>query len=124
RDIGVTGVQTCALPIFTGVVRDDKLKTLAGLMVTLWSKEAEPGSTSNGVRTVYADQNGAFQFRTLPPGEYFAAAWEDADAGLVLSRDFLASFASEAAAVTLTEGGRQAIEAKVIPADKIKAAEE
>jgi hypothetical protein len=105
-------------------VRDDKLKSLAGLMVTLWSKEADPGSTTNGVRTAYADQNGGFQFRSLPPGEYFAAAWEDADLGMVQNRDFLAAFASEAAALTLPEGGRQAIEVKVIPADKIKASEE
>jgi hypothetical protein len=108
----------------TGVVRDEKLKTLAGLMVTLWPKESEPGSNTNGVRTAFADQNGGFQFRNLPPGEYFAAAWEDADAQLVQSPDFLAAFADEAASVKLAESGRQAIEAKVIPIEKIKAAEE
>jgi len=108
----------------TGTVRDDKVKALGGLMVTLWSKEAEPGNTTNGVRTVYSDQNGGFQFRGLPPGEYFAAAWEDADAQLVMNRDFLAALSSEAAPVKLAEGARETIDAKLIPADKSKAAEE
>lgn len=107
----------------TGAVRDDKQASLAGLMVTLWTKEAEASST-NGIRTTYTDQAGGFEFRSLPPGEYFAAAWEEVDTGLVQSRDFLAQFLTEAGPVTLGEAGRGVVEAKLIPIDKIRAAEE
>ena len=102
---------------------DDKPASLAGLMVTLWSKEPEPGSSTNGVRTIYTDQNGGFRFPMLPPGEYLAAAWEEVDAQLVQSHEFLAQFASEAAKVTLAEGSQAVVEVKLIPVEKIKAAE-
>ena len=42
---------------------------------------------------------------------------------LAHSRDFLAAFASEAAKVTLAEGSTGTVEAKLIPLEKIKAAE-
>jgi hypothetical protein len=43
---------------------------------------------------------------------------------MVLSRDFLGQFEADAAPLTLGESGRGVVEAKVIPAAKIKAAEE
>ena len=110
--------------VHTEGLSEDKAKNLGGLLVTLWSKDPEPGSTTNGVRTTYTDQNGGFQYRSLPPGEYFAAAWEEVDTGLVQNRDFLAVFTPEAAKVTLEEGAQGTIAAKLVPVDKIKAAEE
>jgi hypothetical protein len=113
----------------SGSVRDertgsDKLASLAGLMVTLWPREPELGTVNGGVHTAYTDQNGAFQFQALPPGEYFLAAWEEAETGLTQSRDFLTQFTNDAARISVAEGGRGGVDAKVIPAEKIKAAEQ
>ena len=107
----------------SGALRDDKAAPLTGFLVTLWPMDPEPANATDGVRTTYTDRNGAFQFRGLPPGEYSVTAWEDADPELVLSRDFLAGFASEADKVTLTEGSQGVIDPKLVSMEKITAAE-
>ncbi|MEP6963833.1 MAG: hypothetical protein ABI995_17285, partial [Acidobacteriota bacterium] len=84
----------------------------------------EPGTSANGVKIVYADQNGGFGFAGLRPGTYYLAAWEDIDAGLAQARDFLTLLNSEAVKLDLAEGSHAATEAKLIPVTKIKAAEE
>jgi hypothetical protein len=89
-------------------------------MVTLWPKT--PDATPNGgVRVTLTDQNGGFQFKGLAPGDYYVAAWEDAEPGLVQSADFLNHFTSEASAVTLPESGHENRDVKVVPADKVAA---
>jgi hypothetical protein len=108
--------------IVGSVVAQD-VDSLAGFIVGLWTKNPEPGTSNNGVRTTYTDQNGGFRFRNLPPGEYFAAAFEDADPQLVLVRDFLAQFSSEASSVTIQEGGNGSAQAKLISGEKAQAAE-
>jgi len=107
-----------------GIVRGPGGQGLGAVPVTLWSGTPDAGSADQGIRTESSDQNGAFQFRGLPPGEYFLAAWDGADLGLLQNRNFLTAFVSEAATVKLAEGGHGAVEAKLIPAEKIKAAEE
>lgn len=106
-----------------GAIVAENAESRAGFLVTLWTKNPEPGSTNNGVRTVYTDQNGGFRFRNLPPGEYLTAAWEEADPQLVLSRDFLSQFTSDASTVSLPEGGRGSAQPKLISGEKTRAAE-
>jgi len=106
-----------------GAIVTDSNESHAGYLVTLWTKNPEPGSANGGVRTAYTDQNGGFQFRNLPPGEYFTVAWEEADAQLVLSRDFLAQFSGEASSVTISEGGQGSAQVKLISGEKSRAAE-
>jgi len=131
-DIGTGGGELAIVlsnkggQISGSVMRQDlaqEAQTLAGFLVSLWTKNPEPGSMNNGVRTTYTDQNGAFQFRNLPPGEYFAAAWEEADAQLVLNRDFLGQFGSEGSSVTIQEGGAGSAQVRLISGEKISAAE-
>jgi len=108
----------------TGAVRNEKSVALTGMMVTLWTRDPEPGTTTNGVKTVTADQNGGFTFANLRPGVYYVAAWEEIDTGLAQARDFLNQFTGEATKLELAEGGHSATEVKLIPSAKIKAAEE
>jgi hypothetical protein len=89
-------------------------------MVTLWPKIADP-SPIGGTRPSITDQNGGFQFKGLAPGDYYIAAWEDVDIGLMQSTDFLNHFTSEAASVTLSESGHENREVKIVPADKVAA---
>ena len=65
------------------------------------------------------DPSGGFQFKGLAPGDYYVAAWEDLDLGLVQSVDFLSHFTSEATAVTLSESSHESRDVKLVPADKI-----
>ena len=65
------------------------------------------------------DQNGGFKFQGLAPGDYYVAAWEDVDPGLLQSADFLNHFTSEASAITLAEGGHESRDLKPVPADKV-----
>jgi hypothetical protein len=107
-----------------GAVRSEKGDSMSGIMVALWTKEIEPGSTSNGVRTAYTDQNGGFRFASLPPGEYYLAAWESGETGQVQNRDLLAMFTGDANELKLGEAARQAVEVKLITAEKLAAAAE
>jgi hypothetical protein len=105
-----------------GSLRNDKNESMAGVLVVLWSKEPEVASSTNGVNTAYTDQNGTFQFKSLAPGEYYVAAWEDADAQQVQNRDLLAMFSDDDAKIKLAEGAKQSMEAKLITAEKLAAA--
>ena len=102
----------------TGSVQNEKGEVLTGTMVTLWPKTPD-SSPSGGVRFGFTDENGAWKFQGLGPGDYRVAAWEDLDRGLAEGADFLSRFASDAVAITLSEGGQESKDLKPIPADKI-----
>ena len=102
-------------------VKDD---SVAGMMVTLWTRDPEPGNANNGIRTATTDQNGGFQFQGLRSGIYYAAAWEDIDTGLAQARDFLNLLTSDATKVDLAEGAHSSPQVKIVPIAKIKATEE
>jgi hypothetical protein len=112
------------------IVLSPKAATIVGVApgaasaVTLWIAEPDPGLRDDGFRSVNADQNGTFEFRGLPPGVYYLAAWEDADPGLLPNRDFLGKFTSAAMKIELAEGAQQAVEAPVISAEAYAAEEE
>jgi hypothetical protein len=90
-------------------------------MITLWPKILDPNPIG-GVRPATTDQNGGFQFKGLAPGDYYIAAWEDVDMSLILGgTEFLNHFTSEATSVTLSEGGHENRDVKIVPADKVAA---
>jgi hypothetical protein len=103
----------------TGAVRNDRGDAMSGVTVTLWTDTPQPGPT-NGVRTATTDQNGGFRFPALAPGEYHLGAWEDAETGLLQSREFLALFAGSAEDIEVSEGGRPVADLKVIPTADIE----
>jgi hypothetical protein len=107
-----------------GVITPQKDESVAGMMVTLWTRDPEPGNPNNGIRNATTDQNGNFQFQGLRPGVYYAAAWEDIEAGLWQARDFLNAVGSDATKIEVAEGGHSSAQVKVVPIAKIKAAEE
>ena len=107
----------------TGIVRDADGRALGAAQVTLWPAMPDPGSATRGIRAATSDQNGAFEFHGLAPGDYFLAAWEDADPGLLEYHPFLMLLKSPAAALTLGENAHTALEAPLIRLEKIRAAE-
>lgn len=108
----------------TGMVTPEKDESVAGMIVSLWTGDPEPGSVNNGVRMATSDQNGGFQFQNLRPGTYYAAAWEDIDTGLAQARDFLKLMTGDAVKLEVAEGGQSSAQLKIVPTAKIKAAEE
>jgi hypothetical protein len=101
-----------------GSVQNDKGETQAGVIVTLWPKTPD-ASPTGGTRLAYTDQSGGFQIKSLAPGEYYVAAWEELEPGLGQSADFLSHFTSEASAIKLAEGGHETRDLKLVPSDKI-----
>ncbi len=105
-----------------GSLHNEKNEPMGGVLVALWTKDPELGSPENGVRTASTDQNGSFQFKGLGPGEYYVAAWEDADSEHLQNRDLLAMFADDDAKIKLAEGAKESVDPKLITSEKLAAA--
>jgi hypothetical protein len=108
----------------TGTLRNDKNAPLSGVTVTAWPKTPNPGSQLANVKSRSTDQNGSFKIAGLAPGDYCVAAWEGGSVSPALLElpEFLASFTSEAEAVTLGEGSSANVAATLITSAKVAAA--
>ena len=109
-------VLSSKVATITGTVKNAKDEVVAGVVVSVWPRVPE---MAGGVKSGSFDQKGNFQILDLGPGDYFAAAWEDIDPGLVEYPGFLARFQNEAVAVTLEEGGRASVDLKPIPRQRV-----
>lgn len=103
----------------TGTIRSSKGDAIPYAMVTIWPKDRNARPLGNGIVTVNADASGTFRFSGLAPGEYLIAAWEEVEQGFTQSPDFLVRFDREATSVTVREGSRETVEAKLVPRDAI-----
>jgi len=110
-------VYSSKVATITGSVHNEKGEASAGIMVTLWPKIPDTNPIGM-VRPGITDQNGGFKFQGLAPGDYYVAAWEDVDQGLLQSAEFVGHFTSDASAIKLSEGGQESRDLKLIPADK------
>ncbi len=68
------------------------------------------------------DQYGHFTLGGIAPGEYKLYAWEDIDFGAWQDPEFLKPFESKGESVSVHEGGREAKQLKMIPADDTQTA--
>jgi uncharacterized surface anchored protein len=80
----------------TGTVHNAKGEPVSGAAVTLVPKNA-PAVRGDLFKTVYTDQNGSFQMRGIPPGEYKLMAWEEVETGAAEDAQFRAAFERYAA---------------------------
>jgi hypothetical protein len=103
----------------TGVVRNSKGEAVPYAMVTAWIKDRNTRPLGDGIVTTSADASGNFRFGGLAPGEYLIAAWEEVEQGFTQSPDFLVRFDRDATSVTVREGSRESVEAKLVPRDAI-----
>ena len=74
---------------------------------------ATSGSTSRSVRAARPDQQGQWQLKGLPPGDYLAVARESIEDGAWNDPEFLEGLRAGAEHVTLEEGGSQTVTVKV-----------
>ena len=105
----------------SGMLRDAKGEAMGGISITLWPKDFTAASPWIRVRSAVTDQSGSFKFTGLAPGDYYVAAWDDAESGLLQNAGFLAGFTSDAVAVTLEESSHGTANLKLITRDKIEA---
>jgi protocatechuate 3,4-dioxygenase beta subunit len=102
----------------TGTVLDPKTqKAAAMMMVVLVPQEKERRDRAAFYQAVPTDLSGQFTFKSVTPGEYRVYAWEEAEYGAWMDPDFMKPLESRGEAVSVSEGGRQAIQVNLIPAD-------
>jgi len=107
--------------VIEGSVRDANGRVTTGMPVALWPREVNSGDSTGGIRHVVTDQNGNYRFATLPPGEYYIAAYPGVDQTLLESHEFVSKFNSESAHVEAAEGSRNKLDAPILPAERITA---
>jgi hypothetical protein len=87
-------------------------------MVTLWPTKPDLRN-AGGLESATTDQNGNFQLFDLGPGDYYVAAWEEVEEGVLYDTEFRSRFQSQAREVTLGEGSHASADLQLIPRDRI-----
>ena len=102
----------------TGTVLDPKTqKAAAMMMVVLVPQEKERRNREAFYQTATSDLSGQFTFKSVVPGEYRVFAWEESEYGAWMDPDFMKPLEGLGEAVSVSEGGRHAIQVNLIPAD-------
>ena len=99
------------------VLDPETRKAAAMMMVVLVPQEKQRRDREAFYQTSTTDFSGQFTFQGVTPGEYRVYAWEDAEYGAWMDPDFMKPLESRGEAVSVPEGGRQAIQVNLIPAD-------
>jgi protocatechuate 3,4-dioxygenase beta subunit len=102
----------------TGTVMDPNTQKAAPMMmVALVPQEKERRDREAFYQTATSDFSGQFTFKSVVPGEYRVYAWEEAEYGAWMDPDFMKPLQGRGESVSVSEGGRQAIQVNLIPAD-------
>jgi hypothetical protein len=112
---GVQVVLTNRVNSIGGQVVDDKGTPLADGTIIVFATDAERWSEdSRFVRSVRPDQQGSYQIRGLPPGDYFAAAVDYVEDGMWNDPEYLESIRRYGQRVTLGETDAQTMTLKLV----------
>jgi len=102
----------------SGTVLDPRTqKPAAGMTVVLVPQETDRRNRESFYRNATTDTAGGFTFKSLTPGEYRLYSWEEAEFGAWMDPDFMKPQESRGEAVSIQEGGRQAVQVNLIPTD-------
>jgi protocatechuate 3,4-dioxygenase beta subunit len=99
------------------VLNPNTQKAAPATMVVLVPQEKERRDREAFYLTATSDLSGQFKFKSVTPGEYRVYAWEDVEFGAWMDPDFMKPLESRGEAVSVTEGGRQAVQVNLIAAD-------
>lgn len=89
-------------------------------MCTVWSTQPMPGRPSDWYSST-AFLGPDTPMEALPPGDYFAVAWEEFPPPEIVNEPaFLTRFAPLAARVTVEEGGRTSVQPNLIPREELR----
>ena len=116
-DLSVTGqgkieirLNPCGAQV-DGIVRGQDDNPISGVTVALI-----PDSKKYLLyQTIFTDQNGAFSFKGITPGDYKVLAWEEVETNAFQDPEFVKPFLGKAESVSLKESDRRAVSLKAIP---------
>jgi carboxypeptidase family protein len=112
---GVQVVVTNRVTAISGQVLDDKGGPITDGTIIVFPAEGEKWiENSRFVRSARPDQQGQFQIKGLPPGEYLAAAIDYVQDGMWNDPEYLESIRRYAQKVTLAEGTTQPVSLKIV----------
>jgi Carboxypeptidase regulatory-like domain len=115
---GVQVIVTNKVTTVSGLLTDDKGAPVADGTVIVFADETEKWSEdSRFVRSARPDQEGQYQIKGLPPGQYLAVAIDYVQEGLWNDPEFLDSVRRYAQKFTLIEGASQAVALRLVAAD-------
>jgi hypothetical protein len=102
----------------TGSVQNPATNAPApGATIVLVPQEKERKDQLLYYKQAAADQNGAFAFNDIVPGEYKAYAWEDVEYGAFMDPDFMKPIESKGESLSLQERDRKSVQLTVIAGD-------
>jgi hypothetical protein len=114
-------VVTNRVSIVTGSVTNDKGVQTGDATVLLFASEAARWSDdSRSVRAVRPDQQGQYQLKGLPSGDYLAVALEYIEDGLWNDPEYLESLRRVAQRVTVIDASTQTVSLKVVEPDSAR----
>ncbi len=99
------------------VQNTDTGKPAPGATVVLIPQEKERKEQQSYFKTVTSDQNGAFTFKDVVPGEYKGYAWEDVESGAYMDPDYMKPLDSKGEPLSLHEKDQKSLQLTMIPAD-------
>ena len=112
---GVRVVLTNRVNSVGGQIVDDKGAPLADGTIIVFAADAEKwGEDSRFVRSARPDQEGKYQIRGLPPGEYLAVAIDYVEDGMWNDPEYLESIRRYGQKVTLGETDAQTVTLKLV----------
>ncbi|MBV8820648.1 MAG: carboxypeptidase regulatory-like domain-containing protein, partial [Acidobacteriaceae bacterium] len=98
-----------------GSVTDGNSQPASGAVITIIPDPPNP-ELQYLYHQTRTDQNGAFQVKSVAPGNYTVYAWEELESGAQFDPDFLKPFSSKSEHVTMSENGRAQLNLTRIPA--------
>jgi 5-hydroxyisourate hydrolase-like protein (transthyretin family) len=102
---GLSLVFSNLVTVIDGTVTDARNQPVSGVNVIAFpSDEARWQPQSRHIQTARPDQNGRFQLRGLPPGDYLIAAVDGAEQGEWFDPAFLAQIKLHSSRLTLSDG--------------------
>jgi hypothetical protein len=112
-------VLTKKVTALAGQLTDAKGLPLNDGTIILFATDSDRWTEdSRYIRATRPDQQGQWQIKGAPPGEYFAVALEAAEDGQWFETEFLESIRSHAQKVTLAEGHPQTAQLKLVTVEQ------
>jgi uncharacterized protein (DUF2141 family) len=104
----------------SGVVRDEKGKTLDGVVILI--PDPPQPQRASLYQLAQADETGRFQFQGLRPGKYRLYAWEEFEDGSQFDLAVTAPLQARSLALEVAEGERKEVEVARIAVEEVEAA--
>jgi hypothetical protein len=112
---GIDVVITNRVTSIAGQVLDDRSRPLRDATVIVFPEDADKWfETSRTIRAARPDQQGRWQLKGLPAGEYLALALDYVEDGAWNDPEYLESLRKDAQKVVLADGGSETIALKLV----------